>query len=204
VTLKVSPSGKFLYVGNANTATISGFSIGSGGALNVIAGSPFTVVTAPSSLAPTPSGQFLYATHPAGYLSIFTVASNSGALTPIPGSPFSNTSTTITNLLGTNPFAVTVDRSGKYLYVVNQGSNNVSAYTLDAATGAPTLITGSPYATGNAPSFIALDTTGKFVYVGNQTSHSITGFLITSSSGTLTNTTTFAINTAPGSMAILK
>ena len=43
---------------------------------------------------------------------------------------------------GTNPVSVTVDPSGKFAYVTNITSNNVSAYTINAATGALTAVGG--------------------------------------------------------------
>ena len=48
----------------------------------------------------------------------------------------------------TGPRSVTVDPSGKFVYVANYRSSNVSAYALDAATGALTAMVGSPFTTG--------------------------------------------------------
>ncbi|MBS0184515.1 MAG: beta-propeller fold lactonase family protein, partial [Nitrospira sp.] len=59
-----------------------------------------------------------------------------GALTSITGSPFP---------AETTPSAVTVSPNGSFLYVSNQGSNNVSAYTITAGTGVLASIAGSPF-----------------------------------------------------------
>jgi YVTN family beta-propeller protein len=41
---------------------------------------------------------------------------------------------------GTVPVSVAVDPAGKFAYVTNSASNDVSIYSIDAATGALTLI----------------------------------------------------------------
>jgi len=51
--------------------------------------------------------------------------------------------------------------------VVDDGDNDVSAYSINATTGALTPVAGSPFATGDNPTRIAVDPTGKFVYVTN-------------------------------------
>jgi len=49
--------------------------------------------------------------------------------------------------------------------VANFGSDTVSGYTINPATGALTAIAGSPFAAGIEPIAIAVDPKGKFVYV---------------------------------------
>jgi DNA-binding beta-propeller fold protein YncE len=41
---------------------------------------------------------------------------------------------------GTNPVSMVVDPAGKFAYVANSSSNDVSMYSIDGATGALTLI----------------------------------------------------------------
>src|SRR4051812_5141357 len=53
----------------------------------------------------------------AGSVSAFTIAAATGALTAAPGSPF--TATTTSN-------AVAADAAGRFVYVANAGSNNIS------------------------------------------------------------------------------
>jgi 6-phosphogluconolactonase (cycloisomerase 2 family) len=54
-----------------------------------------------------------------------------------------------------------------YAYVTNSGSNNVSGYSIDDATGALTPLPGSPFAAGVLPQSIAAHPSGRFVYVTN-------------------------------------
>ena len=83
-------------------------------------------------------------------ISAFAVDHTTGALTAVPGSPFA---------AGTDPKAMALARttSGEYnLYVANAGSDTVSAYTMDANTGALTPKSPATIATGKGPASIAV------------------------------------------------
>ena len=92
--------------------------------------------------------------------------------------------------------AQSVSRPGTavhYIYVTNDGSANVSAFAINASTGALTQVKGSPFSAGPEPWGIAVDPTGKFAYVTNVTdgtSRSATGsvsaYAINARSGALT------------------
>ena len=84
------------------------------------------------------------------------------------------------------------DTAVHYVYVTNDGSGNVSAYAIDASTGALTKVKGSPFSAGPQPWGIAVDPTGKFAYVTNVTmcspsaTGSVSAYAINASSGALT------------------
>jgi 6-phosphogluconolactonase (cycloisomerase 2 family) len=78
---------------------------------------------------------------------------------------------------------VAVDPAGKFAYVANYGSNDVSMYTISATTGALTSI-GTIAAESN-PSSVAVHPSGKFAYVTNANSNSVSMYSI-GSTGTLT------------------
>jgi 6-phosphogluconolactonase len=87
--LTVDPAGKFLYVGDANSAEISTFSINRDtGVLTEVADSPFPS-GASAATRVHPSGKFLYAANfDQGSISAFNIDSGTGVLSEIPGSPF--------------------------------------------------------------------------------------------------------------------
>jgi len=97
VSLRVHPSGQFLYtanqgsnVGGTNCVNggVSVFSFDSSGALTALSGSPFTAGTCPSYVATDGSGSFLFvANRDSNNISVFSIDS-SGALKPVTGSPF--------------------------------------------------------------------------------------------------------------------
>jgi len=61
-----------------------------------------------------------------------------GALKLVAGSPFA---------AGTGPNGVSIDPTDSYVYIVNAGSDNVSAYRL-GSTGRLSPISGSPFPAG--------------------------------------------------------
>ena len=136
VSVTVDPLGKFVYVanlGNGFTAsTVSQYTIGTNGALT-----PNTAAaTVPAGIKPVivtvdPSGKFAYVANRgirsnAGTVSQYTIGMN-GALTP-------NTSAA-TVAAGSFPYSVTVDPSGRFVYVANNGDDSISQYTIGTNGG---------------------------------------------------------------------
>jgi 6-phosphogluconolactonase len=175
----VDPSGKFAYVTtrclsnvSCQNGTVSAYTINSTtGALTPVPGSPFAGGTVPKSIAVDPSGKFAYVVNEClnspfpcvvnGAVSAYTINRTTGALTLVPGSPFA---------AGAITFSVTVDPSGKFVYVVNVctsltagcvGNGTISAYSIDSTTGALTPVLGSPFAAGGNSASLAVTPSGK-------------------------------------------
>jgi 6-phosphogluconolactonase (cycloisomerase 2 family) len=78
----------------------------------------------------------------------------------------------------------------RFTYVVNGGDNTVSAYTINATTGALTLVPGSPFATGSVPGAfpisISVAPSGRFAYVANDGSNDVWAYIINATTGALT------------------
>ncbi len=80
---------------------VFGFSVGSGGVLTPLSGSPFAAGVQPSAIASDPSSTYVYVTDfTSGNVRGYSVAS--GNLTPLAGSPFP---------AGNQPSAIVVDPS---------------------------------------------------------------------------------------------
>ncbi|MGA2134491.1 MAG: beta-propeller fold lactonase family protein [Bryobacteraceae bacterium] len=75
-----------------------------------------------------------------------------------------------------------------FAYVANNHNNDVSGYSVDAATGALTAVTGSPFSTGSEsePTSVAATRSGKFVYVARYFERSIDAFSVNATNGALT------------------
>jgi 6-phosphogluconolactonase (cycloisomerase 2 family) len=67
-----------------------------------------------------------------------------------------------------------------------RGSNSVSVYKVDPATGGLTLAPGSPFATGKDPTADALASGGRFAYVVNKGSNNVSAYKINPRTGALT------------------
>lgn len=120
--------------------------------------------------AQTPPQQYVYGsqqlTSASSVLSGFSKASQTGALSLVPGSPFNE------RLEGG---LVAIDGQGKFLFVLNPTSNDISMFQIDQTSGALTEVPASPFQvpptvnSNQAPSFalsIGTEKSGKFVFVG--------------------------------------
>src|SRR6202043_1922650 len=104
----------------------------------------------------------------------------------------------------TNIAVTCTTNADRFVYVANGGSNNISAYAINAASGAVTAISGSPFPAGSVPYSITIDPSGKFAYVANQGNGDVSAFAINGSSGALTTVSgsPFATGPVPFSVAV--
>lgn len=180
-TMVVSPTAGLLFIASGSPATtITGFSIAANGALTQLP-APFTSGVNVGGMAIEPKGQFLFAADAGNNTVLSFGIASSGALSPVAGSPFATG--------GTQPVWVAVDAATKFLFTANQGSNDISAFTINA--GALTPSPGSPFpsnataTTPPEPSFLVVDVTNQFLYVANKGTGNTSGFNINPSDGSL-------------------
>ena len=156
--IAVTPDGKFLYVANQFDGTVSSFSVdATSGALTN--GTTRPVGTAPAGMAITPDGGFLYVANSgsssvSGFAICNQVVSScgdpngpDGSLTAVEGSPFS---------AGIGPTSMAVTLSGKFLFVTDRQSNQVSEFKVATGTGVLTPNTQASIATGLTPSGLSI------------------------------------------------
>ena len=94
------------------------------------------------------------------------------------------------------------DFSGRYLYVANDGSNEVSAWRVDPGSGRLSAIPGAPFKAGKSPSALAVHPSNQFLYTADFDSASVSAFRIDPANGALTAISTFPVAAIPGSVAI--
>ena len=99
------------------------------------------------------------------------------------------------------PVTLFIDKSGAYLYVANNGSSNLAAYSI-GSDGSLALLTGSPFGTGSQPNSLATDSGGKYLFVGNQQSPVIQSFSLDTGTGALTSVATYPVPGSPTSIAL--
>lgn len=164
----LDPQGKFLYVANAGSSTVSAFSVGADGSLKAIAGSPFATGQTPYVDKIDDSGSFLYVTNrDTNNVSAFRIDPGSGILSEIAGSPFAAD-------VGTRY----IELSGSFAFMANRFANNISVYFVNHSTGALTQVPGSPFPAGTDPRPTITDNSGRFLYVGNTGSSDISAYSI--------------------------
>jgi 6-phosphogluconolactonase (cycloisomerase 2 family) len=93
----------------------------------------------------------------------------------------------------------------QFSYVANAGDNTVSAYTVDATSGALAAV-GTPVETGTSPHAIVGTQDKKYVFVGNEGSNDISVFAVNSASGALTAVpgSPFAAGNDPKALALYR
>ena len=209
-SMVIAPSGKFIYVleGTFGGNDIVAVSVdATTGALKPVTGSPFAAGDNPISATVDPKGTLLYLTNHgstppdagANEVWTYTIAEN-GSLTVLNKARTQQGPASVA--LGGGSASVTY--TPKFAYAANNGSNNVSAYTINTSTGALTSITGSPFNAGMFPVFVTTDPLGKFAYVANNSSNNVSAYTINASTGFLTPVTKspFAAGLAPNSVAV--
>ena len=207
--LAMDPGAHFLFVANQGLAVsqsnptaipgnVSVFSIGSGGALSEVAGSPFSiqetspplpfnpVAPFPSGVAVAHSGSFVYVADQANNAVVgFSFDSTSGALTPI--------AETCPQCFGTNvgnsPSAVFSAPVGDFLYVANSSSNDIYEFVINS-DGTLSPLNGSTSATtvaaGVGPISMTTDPSAKYFYVLSNQGSEVTGYTLNQVTGALT------------------
>jgi 6-phosphogluconolactonase (cycloisomerase 2 family) len=215
----IDPYGRFLYVADLANSTIYGFQISqTDGTLTAIQGAaPFTDtnLSGPTSLVIDHSGTYLYAINSgSSMVSIYTIdntaTATAGALTPLASQP-----TVATDVL---PQGATIDPTGTYLYVANQGAaagaGTVSAYSIDytsaATAGQLTPLAGSPYTIGSGAAgdtnsdvwSVLVDPSGKYLYVLDAGAQVFTYNLSAGALTTQVGTTSAATGLTPLSFAL--
>lgn len=190
-SIAVHPSGKFAYVANYSSNSVSAYSIDASGVLASIDADKITAGNQAS--IPTKVGPFSIAIHPGGgyayvvnavtsNISVYSIDATTGALTLIDadGSLGGFQDSIVT---GTTPYSITIDPAGLYAYVANSGSNDISAYTINSNGSLSAL--GAPVGAGQAPHAVAVHPGGGYAYVVN-TNDATVGVYSISSTGALT------------------
>ena len=167
----ITPNNSIVYV-SLGSLGVQVLTLGTGGALSPGGAAtilpPISTSTSPQDvgLASDPLSAFLFVAEINTGLRVLSIGTG-GSLKEVSGSPYA---------VGTGPTGVILDTTGSYVYVANKGSNNISAFTLTAASGKLTAIAGSPFASGGqVPIALVNDNTKKFVAVINSGNNGTTG-----------------------------
>jgi 6-phosphogluconolactonase (cycloisomerase 2 family) len=194
----VLPSGKYVFVAAYDSSVtpsvgyIFAFSVGTGGVLTAVAGSPFAAGSQPSAIAGDATGTYVYATDSARN-QVLGFSAASGVLTPLSGSPYP---------AGNTPSAVAVDQAYNYAFVANATDSNVMVYSM--SNGNLTRL--GSYAVGTQPVAIGVDpSTERFVFTANFLGNNVSGFQLQQSNGTLflSQGTPFPSNNQPTAVAAI-
>jgi 6-phosphogluconolactonase len=186
----VDPTGSYLLaVDNSMSTQVYAYALSSG-SLTAIPGSPFPVGSYGAvidQMVIDPTGTYLYAIDTANS-QLLGYSSSGSAFAPIAGSPFTTP--------GTEPLQLSMDPSGKYVFVSFEDTQEVWTYTIESGGSTPGALTpsqkmrlrtsfgfGQLLLSGSA----AVTFTPQYLYVANSGSGNIGQFGITASSGALSS-----------------
>ena len=189
----ISANKQFAYVAGPGTNEVFQFQIHSNGSITPLNPANTAVGSSPSSVAITPAGDFAYIANSAGdNVTLLAVNKGNGQLSiPLNTSPIPPTTPPNIFNSGTGPVALVADSSAPFLYVLNQGSGNISAYNIDHTNGnlgviSPPGMNPPPFFgsfTPGSPTSIAMTADGKFLFVASPKQGSISCFSVDTSSG---------------------
>jgi hypothetical protein len=125
-----------------------------------------------SATAQAPQQQYVFNSVPltssASQVAGYVKNGQTGALSPVVGAPLAE------NLTGG---AMAIDGLGRFLFVLNTSTSNISMFQIDQGSGSLTQVPGSPFSTGptenpsmaaKSPVCLAAEKSGQFLYVGYQ------------------------------------
>jgi 6-phosphogluconolactonase len=199
----VSHDGKYLYISNSYDKTISVYPInGTSGALTQISGSPYsTGSSAALGLTLDPTGRFLYAAdHDSDEFVTFNVDRTTGAL--VGKHTVRSRGPAIASVVVSGARAA--QYTPAFTYATNATSNDISAYSIDPATGVLTPVPGGPFLTGGFPFGVTSDVEGHFVFASNNGGDNVSAFTINSATGVLSAApgSPFAAGSQPYAVAV--
>jgi 6-phosphogluconolactonase (cycloisomerase 2 family) len=160
--IAVDSQSAHLYLASAGDNQVAGFAINStSGALTALPGSPYASGSGAGAIpAFSPNGKFLYVmdqgTTGATANTVFGYAIGSdGSLTAIAANGFA---------AGTHPSWIVFTPNGNFAYVSDEGQDAISAYSVNATTGALTPLSTPTFATDEHPEDLTIDATGTHLY----------------------------------------
>jgi len=183
----------------ANPGWIFGFSVGSGGSLTAVSGSPYLAGIKPTAITSDPTNRFIYATDFASNQLIGYTVQSTNNLNFLLNGPFRT---------GSEPDSIVIDPRGKYIYLANALDSSLSAYSITLATGTPSTLAYTPGSasdsTDTEPLAITVDPAlGRFVYTANFLGNSVSGFRLDPDTGILSLTQATPYPTGAGPSALI-
>jgi 6-phosphogluconolactonase (cycloisomerase 2 family) len=192
----VAISGNNVYVCDGNTIDVLVFNPLSG-TFGFVSGSPFPAGPAGTNItalySPSQASTVLYAAD-----------TNTNLLLSfsITGGVLQQTGSFQT---GTQPAALVTDNQNRFLFVANQGSDNISAFAVDATTGALTALPTTTLTTGAAPNALAYDPVNNFLIISESGKNQVVALAVNTSTGDLSTVSgPLSVTHAPSGMAVAK
>jgi 6-phosphogluconolactonase (cycloisomerase 2 family) len=193
-TLALHPSGGFLYETD-NATKIAGYTVGAGGALSPMAGTPLATGNSAKVVTLDPGGRFAYVLNVADD-EVAQLALDS--TTGLPALVSKVRTLVAPTWIAVSGGSAALRRVLKFAYTSNYTASTVSAFSIAPATGALTSI--APAVAAAAQSyFVSVDPLGRYALVANINANNLYSYTV-SATGTLTPTGTPPAISSPTSV----
>jgi 6-phosphogluconolactonase (cycloisomerase 2 family) len=206
-TGQTPPTAEYLLVTDLPNNVLLNYTVSSTGMLTPNTGMPVTGIATginPAGVAVDPCNRFAYvANSMSNSVSAYTICSipSSGGTLPCPQADFSLQAASIPSAAaGDVPGPIAVDAYGKFVYVVDTGSDQISAYAINTVTGA--LTAEGTSVTGQGPTSIAIRSDDEWVFVTNITTGTLSQYAIQQATGGLTPVGPITTLTLPSGVAV--
>jgi 6-phosphogluconolactonase len=181
IVAAIDPTGAYLY--QADWSGLTAFTIDrQTGNVTEMSPSPYETTQKFDGVAVDQLGKFVYA-YAGGQVFAFAIQAGSGQLSPIAGSPFAAADSGQTFAGASSRMAVSQD--DRFLFVGS--ATGIFVYSIDAASGALTMVQGSPFGGSAGQAFaIVAPSSGFFYEVVAGGTAPIYGYKIDTTTGALT------------------
>lgn len=158
---------QFLYVTGPGTDEVFQFQIHDNGTFTALNPESVGVGSNPVSVVLEPAGNFAYIANFSGNdVTLFSVNRGNGVLSiPIATSPIPPPIPANVFNTGLGPISMAVAPNGSFLFVLNQGSSDISGFAIDPTTGNLTGLAGSPFPSGCSGSSLAITPKADTLFV---------------------------------------
>ncbi len=201
------PKAQYLYVADEEGNDVVPFTVSSSGALTPIA-LPANQIGYPTGANPygikvDPCNRFVFVGNfGSNNVSAFQICNRIGfgncevndwTLLPVTGSPF---------IAGTQPGPLVVDPFGFYLYQLDMGSNQISAFKIGQTTGSLSPLSPATYAAGQGSVSIAIRGDSSWLFVTNYTAATVSQYGVNPQTGNLLPATPIQTDAYPYGVAV--
>ncbi|HEX9197954.1 MAG TPA: beta-propeller fold lactonase family protein [Acidobacteriaceae bacterium] len=178
-----SSSGNYVYVANATTETLAGFSVGTG-TLTAVTNSPYSLGFAPTAVAINPANSILFV---GGSGAIYAFSIGTGGQLSLLNNGFA---------VGlANVASMDISPDGKWLFALDQNGITLDEFQINSTTGVLTQLTGASYAVSGAtivPKAVKIAPSGAYVFAALGTAGDLV-FPFNTSTGAISNPLTLSL-----------
>jgi len=206
-SLAIDPAGLVLLATNSGSGNVIAYNIAGNGSLSAGFNPTIAAGTTPYGVAIDASSSYAFVVNQgSNNISVYSLWV-APVLQYSPGAFLTLLTTVPLPANVVNPSAITLDPSGRFVYIAAGPAGTagtLTAYQLDPASGGLTEIAGSPYPVDFDPVSVLTDPSGAWLYVVNSNSNNVSVFSINSATGALSPAagTVYGTGSKPSGLAV--